>query len=305
MRYRPNKLDLQWARTVKHMSSKDKETCLINAAQKGLIWHSALLVSYGTDIQCRKNGALVEAARNGHTDMVAFFLEIGADVNAENNGNNTESPTPQNTYDHRYSSLKSAALNYALLGGHFKTAEILLQNGANTQDIDFTTYYAISCEGKAHEKKFDLLLDYWEKRHKDLKTTLKLPNNFFDNKTLHDLRQPIGPNGETGFALAAQANCFEKVIDIALKDKSYSVRMFDFICENAVGNRPVDFLADRGKLSVLFNKHVWENRPQKLNFFWHRYVPAKHKRDINIQTLNKDIFNNRHPLRLQRRRPKP
>ena len=81
----------------------------------GDVWDSCMLWScfsnLGADIELGASTPLMEAAQEGHVDIVKFLIEKGANIHAETNTMDT-------------------ALTYACANGHTTIADILLQCGA-------------------------------------------------------------------------------------------------------------------------------------------------------------------------------
>lgn len=76
------------------------------------------MIKAGADIELGASTPLMEAAQEGHLDLVRYLLESGADVHAQTQTGDT-------------------ALTYACENGHTDVADLLLQFGADMVSIIF------------------------------------------------------------------------------------------------------------------------------------------------------------------------
>jgi ankyrin repeat protein len=81
--------------------------------------------------------ALLEAASEGHDDIVSFFLDHGANINLTD-------------------SCKNTAINCAVIGGHLSTVQLLLSRGANP-NIWGEGYPLGNAENRNDENMIELL----------------------------------------------------------------------------------------------------------------------------------------------------
>ncbi len=101
---------------------KELSSCieLYLAVHKGDIYKVRILIEQGMNPDTRVGGTsvLMEAAHEGHYEIVQLLLEHGADIDAK---------------DVEYG---RNSLSWALRGGHVKTVRLLLENGADTNTED-------------------------------------------------------------------------------------------------------------------------------------------------------------------------
>ena len=104
---------LAWGANANKRNFFTRDTLLIEAADNGHVDMVKLLIENGADVNLKGEawyGPLHAAAANGHIEVVKILLENGADVNIF----------------HQNKPLHNAAMN-----GHIEVAEILLDNGAD------------------------------------------------------------------------------------------------------------------------------------------------------------------------------
>ncbi|KAH8552701.1 ankyrin repeat-containing domain protein [Umbelopsis sp. PMI_123] len=85
------------------------EYLLRQASYSGFLELVQLFISYGSDIHCRGEGALMDAAHRGHFQITRLLLEKGADLHVN----------------------EDCALRFAAAKGHTDVVKLLLDYGAN------------------------------------------------------------------------------------------------------------------------------------------------------------------------------
>jgi ankyrin repeat protein len=145
------------------------ETALMTAARAGDVSVLKVLLVHGANVNAKESTrdqtALMWAAAQGNDDAVKLLVEVGAEVNARS----TELKTfHENAY---VSGRKNAdsperlpmftPFLFAVRGGHIKSAEILLDKGANVNDKapDGTSALHIACIN-AHWELAGMLVDH-------------------------------------------------------------------------------------------------------------------------------------------------
>jgi ankyrin repeat domain-containing protein 17 len=96
---------------VNAITEETQETALTLACCGGLMEVSRYLLEHGADIELGASTPLMEAAQEGHADLVKFLLEKGASIDATTSTSDT-------------------ALTFACANGHTDVVEILLEAGA-------------------------------------------------------------------------------------------------------------------------------------------------------------------------------
>ena len=66
------------------MSQEKKDKALINASRRGHTEAVKSLINAGADVHANNNEALQWASANGHIEVVKLLLDAGADVHAKN-----------------------------------------------------------------------------------------------------------------------------------------------------------------------------------------------------------------------------
>jgi len=307
--YTPNQHDLDWQQSLSTLDQHDLETSLIKAAKGGMVWHIEALLDFGVNIHCRHEAPLVEAARHNHVDAVKTLLRRGANIDAKNHGMN-DSPDPTAT-DKKYEDqmVEAAALNFALQERCLQTAEILLKNGSNAKAVTDDTYQIIFMSNHLENREFAELagdmIDHYLKRQDEQRKATILPDDFFDGKTIEDLRQIDPKTNESGIIAAVKANQFNRVMEIALEGDVNVMRLGDFTQRSQLGNKTIDILSARGQLSTAFQQKFWEGCPKKMEYLWKNHIPERYKTEFNFASAHSQINQRQKPVVLKRRRPKP
>ncbi|KAF7285836.1 ankyrin repeat and KH domain-containing protein 1-like isoform X5 [Rhynchophorus ferrugineus] len=99
---------------INAQTDETQETALTLACCGGFTEVTDILIKGRADIELGASTPLMEAAQEGHYDLVRFLLEFGANVNAVTQTNDT-------------------ALTYACENGHTDVAELLMQYGADLE----------------------------------------------------------------------------------------------------------------------------------------------------------------------------
>ncbi|XP_030756084.1 ankyrin repeat domain-containing protein 17 isoform X3 [Sitophilus oryzae] len=99
---------------INAQTDETQETALTLACCGGFMEVADILIKGGADIELGASTPLMEAAQEGHIDLVRFLLEYGANVNAVTQTNDT-------------------ALTYACENGHTDVSELLLQYGGDLE----------------------------------------------------------------------------------------------------------------------------------------------------------------------------
>ncbi|XP_060527199.1 ankyrin repeat domain-containing protein 17-like isoform X2 [Cylas formicarius] len=99
---------------INAQTDETQETALTLACCGGFTEVADILLKGGANIELGASTPLMEAAQEGHLDLVRFLLEYGANVNAVTQTNDT-------------------ALTYACENGHTDVADLLLQYGADLE----------------------------------------------------------------------------------------------------------------------------------------------------------------------------
>ena len=285
------------------------ETCLIKSAQKGMSWHIKALLNIGVDIHCRNDAPLVEAARHNHVDAVKTLLQNGAHIDAKNHGMNMTHDPKETDQKYNDRMVEAAALNFALQERCMQTAEVLLKNGSNAKSITDETYQFMFMSNHFENREFAELagdlIDTHLKRQDEQRKLTELSDDFFTGKTIEDLRKTDPETKESGIIMAAKANKFDRVMDIATQGDHNKMRLGDFTERSAAGNKAVDILAARGKLSTAFQQKFWETCPNKMKYLWKNHVGERYKNSFNFASAHFQITQRKKPITLKRRQPKP
>ncbi|KAL1505978.1 hypothetical protein ABEB36_005419 [Hypothenemus hampei] len=99
---------------INAQTDETQETALTLACCGGFTEVADILLKAGADIELGASTPLMEAAQEGHLELVRFLLEYAANVNAVTQTNDT-------------------ALTYACENGHTDVAELLIQYGADIE----------------------------------------------------------------------------------------------------------------------------------------------------------------------------
>lgn len=99
---------------INAQTEETQETALTLACCGGFLDVADFLIKAGADIESGANTPLMEAAQEGHLDLVRHLINCGANVNATTSSGDT-------------------ALMYACENGHTDVAELLLQAGADLE----------------------------------------------------------------------------------------------------------------------------------------------------------------------------
>ncbi|XP_062555858.1 ankyrin repeat and KH domain-containing protein mask-like isoform X3 [Armigeres subalbatus] len=105
---------LQQGANINAQTEETQETALTLACCGGFVEVADYLIKHGADIELGASTPLMEAAQEGHIDLVRFLLENRADVHAQTQTGDT-------------------ALTYACENGHTEVADILLYYGAELE----------------------------------------------------------------------------------------------------------------------------------------------------------------------------
>lgn len=97
---------------INSQTEETQETALTLACCGGFLEVADFLIKAGADIELGASTPLMEAAQEGHLDLVRYLLESNADVQAQTQTGDT-------------------ALTYACENGHTDVADLLLQFGAH------------------------------------------------------------------------------------------------------------------------------------------------------------------------------
>lgn len=97
---------------INAQTEETQETALTLACCGGFLEVADFLIKAGADIELGASTPLMEAAQEGHIDLVRYLLESAADVHAQTQTGDT-------------------ALTYACENGHTDVADLLLQFGAD------------------------------------------------------------------------------------------------------------------------------------------------------------------------------
>lgn len=101
---------------INAQTEETQETALTLACCGGFLEVADYLIKHGADIELGASTPLMEAAQEGHLDLVKFLLENKADVHAQTQTGDT-------------------ALTYACENGHTDVAEVLLYFGAELEHL--------------------------------------------------------------------------------------------------------------------------------------------------------------------------
>ncbi|XP_064628158.1 ankyrin repeat domain-containing protein 17-like isoform X2 [Lineus longissimus] len=99
---------------INAQTEETQETALTLACCGGFLEVSDFLIKAGADIELGCSTPLMEAAQEGHLDLVRYLLKSGANVHAQTGTGDT-------------------ALTYACENGHTEVARVLLEHGANLE----------------------------------------------------------------------------------------------------------------------------------------------------------------------------
>ncbi|CAG2105105.1 unnamed protein product, partial [Medioppia subpectinata] len=99
---------------INAQTEETQETALTLACCGGFLDVADFLIKAGADIEAGANTPLMEAAQEGHLDLVRHLINCGSNVNATTSSGDT-------------------ALMYGCENGHTDVAELLLQAGANLE----------------------------------------------------------------------------------------------------------------------------------------------------------------------------
>lgn len=96
---------------VNFQTEETQETALTLACCGGFLEVAQYLIDHGADIELGASTPMMEAAQEGHIDIVKFLISKGANIHAVTNTLDT-------------------ALTYACANGHTQIAELLISCGA-------------------------------------------------------------------------------------------------------------------------------------------------------------------------------
>lgn len=96
---------------INAQTEETQETALTLACCGGFIEVADYLIKHGADLELGASTPLMEAAQEGHLELVRYLLEAGANV-------------------HAHTQTADTALTYACENGHTDVADLLLQYGA-------------------------------------------------------------------------------------------------------------------------------------------------------------------------------
>lgn len=97
---------------INAQTEETQETALTLACCGGFLEVADFLIKAGADVELGASTPLMEAAQEGHLDLVRYLLESTSDVHAQTQTGDT-------------------ALTYACENGHTDVADLLLQYGAD------------------------------------------------------------------------------------------------------------------------------------------------------------------------------
>jgi ankyrin repeat protein len=118
---------------------------LIEAAKNGHLEVVQFLIRNGADIHADNDLAIRHAARNEHLDVVRYLIENGANIHAHDDW----------------------ALRYAAMDGHLDVIQYLMENGADTS-------YLLDNEGNPTKITSQVLTEDQIKQAKQLFTVRKI-----------------------------------------------------------------------------------------------------------------------------------
>lgn len=101
---------------INAQTEETQETALTLACCGGFLEVADYLIKHGADIELGASTPLMEAAQEGHLELVKFLLENKADVRAQTQTGDT-------------------ALTYACENGHTDVADVLLRHGAELEHL--------------------------------------------------------------------------------------------------------------------------------------------------------------------------
>lgn len=198
--------------------------CLQIAVEGGRKDLVSFMTERGVDVTPDKMGpALRTAAGRGHFEIAQLLVERGADVNETDN----------------------EALLQAVKADRPRIAHYLMDKGADP----FARGGEIEKAALEHPEMAKLLLE-WTQDHcrAQFKSIVDAQGN------LDTLREAIDDRGTTGLILAAQAGCFQDVLD-RINESGEKLTADDLTRTNASGNSVIDLLHRRGPGELNFLKH--------------------------------------------------
>jgi hypothetical protein len=103
------------------------------ACAGGFIDVAKILISNGANVNLGQSSPLMEASQEGHTELVQYLIQMGADVNQRTLAGDTGESTQEILLSFIHVTL---ALAYACESGHTEVAEVLLNAGAQVDQAE-------------------------------------------------------------------------------------------------------------------------------------------------------------------------
>ena len=127
---------------INAQTEETQETALTLACCGGFLEVADFLIKAGADIELGCSTPLMEAAQEGHLDLVKYLLKQNANVHAQTGTGDT-------------------ALTYACENGHTDVADVLLQHGADLVSAVFLLYSRQKIKQHLTLYLLDKLPTYW------------------------------------------------------------------------------------------------------------------------------------------------